>query len=61
MQVQVRLGVPWGHNLTWSSGTLPALTCLPRLAGAPTFAGLPIRALLLDESDPTTLEQADGN
>ena len=61
MQVQVRLGAPWGHNLTWSSGTLPALTCLARLVGAPAFAGLPVRALLLDESDPTTLERADGN
>jgi len=58
--VAVRLGAG-NARLSWSKTPLPVLLNVTELAHASAFAGVDRGRILLDDSEPTALERADGN
>ena len=57
----LRLGPGFGNLVVWGRGQLPTVTNLGLMARSRAFDGADRHAVLLDISEKTALEQADGN
>ena len=57
----LRLGPGFGNLAEWGQGQLPTVVNWSSMRGSSAFDGVDSHAILLDISQPTALEQADGN